>query len=148
MDGVYNGTQGSVHTVTSENRLTPRLEEVAAAIAGAQKKGMTWRELADWCGLHHGQASGALSNLHRMGVVFVRKGWERERCQVYIHGMYRTSFLDYECADAPVRTKSTQMVQAIIAAAQQVVDDGGLPLSVFQLEQVLNTYKKEMGNNE
>lgn len=144
MDGFYNGTQGSVAVATSINRLTPRLEEVMDKLHDHGTSGMTWREIATELGLHHGQASGALSNLHRLGVVFVRKGWQREKCQVYVHGDYRTHFEDFMCVDTPVRTKQTQMIGAVLDAAQAVVDSGGAPLTVFQLEQVLNNYREEM----
>ena len=49
--------------------------------AGA--RGLTWRDLSATYGMHHGQASSALSNLHRSGAA-VRLQETRERCGVYV----------------------------------------------------------------
>lgn len=45
--------------------------------------GATWREVADRLGWHHGQASGALSVLHKAGLV-ARLTERRGRCAVYV----------------------------------------------------------------
>jgi hypothetical protein len=49
----------------------------------AGRRGLTWRELAATFGLHHGQASSALSNLHRTGGA-VRLSERREGSGVYV----------------------------------------------------------------
>lgn len=48
--------------------------------AGA--RGLTWKELSTSTGMHHGQASGALSNLHLAGRV-ARLSERRGRCHPY-----------------------------------------------------------------
>lgn len=53
------------------------------ALANARRYGMTWRELGDACGWHHGQASGALSALHRAGRV-ARLREQRAGSGVYV----------------------------------------------------------------
>lgn len=47
--------------------------------------GLTWRELADALGVHHGVASGLLSGLHRRGLI-ERLGptHRRLRCSAYV----------------------------------------------------------------
>ncbi len=46
-------------------------------------EGATWREFARTFDLHHGQASGTLSVLHKAGKI-ARLTETRERCQVYV----------------------------------------------------------------
>jgi hypothetical protein len=60
-----------------------RQRNVLTRLAVAGSDGLTWRELADWCGWHHGTASGALSSLHRQGSV-VRLQASRNGSQVYV----------------------------------------------------------------
>lgn len=46
--------------------------------------GITWKELGDIMGWHHGTASGALSVLHKEGAI-ARLSERRDRCKVYVH---------------------------------------------------------------
>lgn len=46
--------------------------------------GLTWRELGDAMGWHHGTASGCLSVLHLDGRI-ARLAEKRDRCKVYVH---------------------------------------------------------------
>ena len=46
-------------------------------------RGVTWKELADRYVWHHGQASGVLSNLHKVGRV-ERLAEKRNRCHPYV----------------------------------------------------------------
>jgi len=46
--------------------------------------GCIWREFAEGLSMHHGQASGMLSNLHRRGKI-ARLTTRRDRCKVYVH---------------------------------------------------------------
>jgi hypothetical protein len=61
-------------------RGTDRVLAVAAAAGAA---GVTWRDVADALGWHHGQASGALSALHGQDRL-VRLAERREGCAVYV----------------------------------------------------------------
>lgn len=45
--------------------------------------GITWKELSQVTGWHHGQASGVLSNLHKVGKI-ARLTIRRDRCFVYV----------------------------------------------------------------
>lgn len=53
------------------------------ALEAAGIKGLTWRELGDEIGLHHGSASGVLSVLHKAGQID-RLAEKRNRCKVYV----------------------------------------------------------------
>lgn len=63
--------------------LPPRLREVLYTVGTSQDYGATWRDIARMLNLHHGQASGALSNLHRRGFI-ARLTEKRDRCSVYV----------------------------------------------------------------
>lgn len=88
----YNGTSGWSGTETSRQRMEyediegisgRRRQEVLRVLLTLGPKGITWQEAADRLGLHHGQASGALSGLHKMGYI-VRLQETRRRCKVYV----------------------------------------------------------------
>lgn len=88
----YAGTSGWSGTDTSHDRAveddrdgstTRRQRFVLWALSNAGSRGRTWRELADVTGMHHGQASGALTVLHKVGRV-CRLTEKRDRCRVYV----------------------------------------------------------------
>ena len=54
----------------------------------AETDGLTWKELADINGWHHGQASGVLSTLHKANLV-CRLTQRRNRCAVYVLWSYQ-----------------------------------------------------------
>ena len=60
-----------------------RLARALELIDLAGPWGLTWRELGDLTGWHHGQSSGALSNLHKLGQV-CRLRDARDRCKPYV----------------------------------------------------------------
>lgn len=60
-----------------------RLMQAYGYVLGSGERGITWRNYADRYGLHHGQASGALSMLDHLGYI-VRLKERRERCSVYV----------------------------------------------------------------
>jgi hypothetical protein len=68
-------------TVSERQRRTVDL------IARQTGHGMTWKELADATGWHHGQASGVLSNLHQEGIID-RLTVRRHNCLVYVNPRY------------------------------------------------------------
>lgn len=54
-------------------------------LATQRARGATWREISAQMWWHHGQASGALSVLHKAGrIVRLAKAHNRERCSVYV----------------------------------------------------------------
>lgn len=88
----YAGTSGHSGTDTSERRArrddtdgttSARQSSTLAALKHAGADGLTWNELAaanDW---HHGQASGALSTLHKAGLI-ARLSASRNRSKIYV----------------------------------------------------------------
>lgn len=88
----YAGTSGWSGSDTSRERAerddsdgttADRQQRVLAILARLGAEGTTWKELAAATDWHHGQASGALSVLHKVGKV-ARLTERRNRCQVYV----------------------------------------------------------------
>lgn len=89
----YAGTSGWAGTDTSRDRAarddsngtTSRRQWLALrALEDSMFYGRTWRELADVTGMHHGQASGVLTLLHKAGKI-ARLADKREQCRIYVH---------------------------------------------------------------
>jgi len=88
----YNGTGGHSGSETSKERaereaddgtLAKRQAEVLAYLWERADRGATWAEVGEHLGIHHGSASGALSNLHKAGRI-VRTSDRRGRSEVYM----------------------------------------------------------------
>lgn len=88
----YGGTSGWSGSATSAERAfdadhgqatTDRQREVLIRLDQAGANGLTWRDLADRTGWHHGQASSVLSVLHKAGLI-ARLTERRDRCEVYV----------------------------------------------------------------
>jgi hypothetical protein len=88
----YDGTSGWSGSDTSRERAehddttgitTQRQRMVMASLERVRSTGLTWKELADFTGWHHGQASGALSTLHKTGHI-ERLAERRDRCHPYV----------------------------------------------------------------
>ena len=88
----YAGTSGWSGSIASRERAVEddqtgttsqrqRLTLLSLERAGAQ--GMTWKELSELNGWHHGQSSGCLSVLHLVNMV-VRLSERRNRCSIYV----------------------------------------------------------------
>jgi hypothetical protein len=88
----YAGTSGYQGSDTSESRARrddkdgttgKRQAEVIKALKKASFRGLTWKELSEVTGWHHGQASGALSVLHKTSQI-ARLADTRNRCKIYV----------------------------------------------------------------
>jgi hypothetical protein len=88
----YAGTSGYSGSDTSEARARTedangatgiRQEKALKLLAQAFWTGLTWKELAEATGWHHGQASATFSNLHKAGKI-ARLADVRDRCKVYV----------------------------------------------------------------
>lgn len=88
----YAGTSGWSGSSTSQDRAIQedlngttkdRQTSTLRIINASKTYGMTWKELADETGWHHGQASGVLSVLHKEGLI-ERLMERRGKCAVYI----------------------------------------------------------------
>lgn len=60
-----------------------REQEIIDLLRSAGTTGMTWKEIAEHLDIHHGQASGCLSKLHREGTIKCLNEY-RLRCRVYV----------------------------------------------------------------
>lgn len=92
----YAGSSGHAGSATSADRAhredrngatLHRQSKTLAAVFATGADGMTWRELAALFDLHHGQASGVLSVLHKTGRI-ARLAETRNRCKVYVHPVW------------------------------------------------------------
>ena len=88
----YSGTSGHSGTDTSKARALhadrsgkTALRQAQTLNLLAQRKlvGITWKELSEITGLHHGTASGVLSVLHKAGRI-ARLKETRKGCKVYV----------------------------------------------------------------
>ena len=88
----YNGSSGWSGTDTSKDRAeradsdgTTRStqNQTVGHLYLERERGMTWREIAEITGWHHGTVSGALSVLHKAGKI-CRLLEKRNRCRVYV----------------------------------------------------------------
>jgi len=128
-DGMaYQGTSGFVNQPASIARATTeaatgisteRAQKILNTIAESFD-GWTWRELAEQLHLHHGQISGALSNLHKSGHVFMLRE-QRNRCHPYVHIRYKHIYQDADRIDEPVRTSSNQRKDQLEELLEQLV---------------------------
>ena len=109
----YAGTAGFVSQPASAQRAqsearsgeaTARARAVLAHLE-AHPEGLTWKELATLMNLHHGQVSGALSNLHKSGHVFMLHA-QRNRCHPYCHAKHRVNYPPAARIDEPAQTKA------------------------------------------
>ena len=117
----YNETSGYVLRPASQERawreindgsLSQRQQDIRIELAMAGVEGMTWKELGDKLGLHHGKISGALSNMHMCGAVFMLRE-QRDRCHPYVHSMYRDWLDEDKRYDEPTKTRNGKRNQLI-----------------------------------
>lgn len=88
----YAGTSGWSGSQTSRERATrndhdgttKNNQSIGLKLVLAQDyQGLTWKELSDLTGWHHGTASGVLSVLHKAGYI-ERLTDRRNRCAIYV----------------------------------------------------------------
>lgn len=121
----YAGTSGyAAGSDTSEDRArtddeagttTERQRTVLAEVGARGRYGATWSELANLTGWHHGQASGALSVLHKSGLL-ARLTERRQRSSVYV--------LPEHVADRPTQPhgSTTHAPARYVLSAEAVTD--------------------------
>lgn len=109
----YAGTAGYVNQPASKDRAnreaatgeaTERAKQILRTLA-QHPAGLTYQQVGDLLNLHHGQSSGALSILHKNGVVFMLRK-KINRCHVYVHSDQRGKYEDAERIDEPASTVS------------------------------------------
>lgn len=78
-----NTSKTRAETEDADGTTKNRQRLVLALLANQGTRGVTFRELGQTYGWHHGQSSGTLSNLHKAGLV-ERLSENRSRCKVYV----------------------------------------------------------------
>jgi hypothetical protein len=93
----YNGTAGWSGTDTSKQRALDNIhsgqeennqQKALRLLKLRGTAGLTWKELSEKTGWHHGTASGVLSVLHLSGAI-VRTYTVRNKCKVYVHQNFK-----------------------------------------------------------
>jgi len=108
--GGHAGSEASrerAETEASDGTLADRQQRILAWLDSAGASGSTWVSVGQGLNLHHGQASGALSNLHSGGFVFMLRK-RHHLSHPYIHAKYRGFYQDSEVHDSPKTTKEGQ----------------------------------------
>lgn len=83
----WSGSQASrerAEAADTDGTTKGRQKAALAALGARGNLGLTWKELADRLGLHHGQASGVLSGLHKAGRIARLATGRRQRSSVYV----------------------------------------------------------------
>lgn len=92
----YNGTSGWSGTDTSKERAvsndtsgktSDNQAYTLGSLYGRGAKGITWKELSEQAGWHHGTSSGVLSVLHKAERIYRLKE-RRQGCRVYVYPDY------------------------------------------------------------
>lgn len=131
----YDGTGG--HAGSEASRLRAETEAEDGTLADRQAiildyldktgaSGATWASAGQALSLHHGQVSGALSNLHQAGAVFMLKK-RHNRSHPYVHVKYRSFYTDAEVHDSPKTTKAGQRrarLEDLVTACRSGLVDG------------------------
>lgn len=126
----YEGRSGAVNASDTSRERADRDDVDGVTTARAKlvldhlkmrREGMTWFELAAVMNLHHGQASGCLSMLHKAGLVFALRS-KRGRCHPYVHIDYQSRHGADQRLDEPVKTKASYERDALNALLIAVDD--------------------------
>ena len=128
--GGHAGSEASrerAETEASDGTLADRQQRIIDYLEGAGVSGATWVSVGQALALHHGQVSGALSNLHAGGAVFMLRK-RNNRSHPYIHNKYRGFYQDSEVHDSPKTTKAGQRRVRLEELVQVCRDgmDGGM----------------------
>jgi len=138
----YAGTSGWQGSDASRNRAladdadgsTGNRQQIAMwFLIDARSRGLTWRELGDAQGWHAGQSSGALSNLHKVGLI-TRLKERRNRCSVYVLPEYVN---DRELSpfknEGKTKHELCKEILAIIMLDKVAISDGEVVDKIYSL---------------
>ena len=131
----YNGTGGYVERPASIERavreaqdgtLSKRQSNIVEQLDLAGVQGATWKTIGQILNLHHGQVSGALSNLHKAGEVFMLRA-KHDRCHAYVLKRYRWAYTEEQVFDTPATTRAgerTALLNQLYATCQTANEVG------------------------
>lgn len=121
-------SQERAKTEDTDGTTHRRQKETLRLVSQHKHHGMTVKELRDVTGYHHGQASSALSVLHKEGLisrlverrekchVYVLAGWEEDR-EVQPHGRHRAK-ISPELSEAVRRAEHAMSVPSLAAQVE------------------------------
>jgi hypothetical protein len=93
-------------------RTQHRQRQVLDLLAQRGTVGLTYKELCGFTDWHHGQASGALSVLHKEGRI-ARLTIRRDRCLVYVHPGYTQGRATTEATETATHILMTAMAETL-----------------------------------
>ena len=113
-DGFVNrpASKARAHNEARDGTRNSRHKKILKYLDLYGRAGATWKELGERLGLHHGQISGALSNMHKNGEVFTLVA-QRDRCHPYVHAKFREGFAPEERFDEPAKTAGALRAEEI-----------------------------------
>lgn len=124
----YGGTSGWSGSSTSYERAIRsdrtgftrnRQDFTLGLLRRAGIDGLTWKELSEQTGWHHGTASGALSVLHKDGQI-ARLAERREKCQIYV---LRENVLGRDTADYQPNVSARILREVLVEIEQDLLAD-------------------------
>lgn len=107
-------------------------------------EGLTWKELGTALGLHHGQISGALSNLHRREMVFM-VAKQRDKCHPYCHVKFRDRWGLLDRIDHPSTSAANVARRIEKELIEHLLTDARLTDVDLQTEYLVNRLKQMRG---
>lgn len=116
----YSGTDTSAERARTEDRdgtTAYRQRQVRELLYARGEHGITVKELRELTGWHHGQASAALSNLHKVQAIS-RLSERRDRCKVYVSNEYVNG--------REIEAQAIQARRFTIAEVESVLRERGL----------------------
>lgn len=131
MSGIYSdGTGGWSEDGASRDRavrealdgtFSERLRKIRDLAYEMGVVGITFKDVDEQLGTHHGQSSGALTNLHKQGALYRMTVYRRDRCSVYIHPDHAHRFLPEELMTSPAESKAERLRREL-ADNQKVIE--------------------------
>lgn len=155
----YGGGSGWSGTDTSRDRAededasgktAERQHTVRVLLREAGERGLTYTELGEATGWHHGQSSSALSTLHKAGVI-ARLLEKRGRCRIYVHPEYVMGRPTDEQGRSHVCCRETlEILDSRITTMRDkyVAENGGRPvdlMSITLLRKMIESLAQERG---
>jgi len=149
----YADTIGSVDRETSRTRTTrneaaQRAQQILDLLNPQATAGLTWKQIAQVTGLHHGQVSGLLSNMHRAGLV-AQLRIRKDGCHPYIHADFIHWCGDGEVFIEPVTTQAGRTrtrLNLMMDLLEQCSRAGWVGEPLINLQTQYNELAKEMNN--
>jgi hypothetical protein len=130
----YSGTDTSEERARrqdADGTTRQRQQATLGGLAARRAYGLTWKELADSLGVHHGAASGVLSTLHKAGRI-ARLSERRHGCKVYVLPEYTNGRRTEEQGrNRPVdeRESITYEVRCMVGVGDWVTIESTVPLT-------------------